>query len=65
MKPIVSDAGPLISFARAGSLGLLQRVVQRLLVPEAVYGEVVVRGADRLSRAPQKKAHSNQEFELG
>jgi len=46
-QPIVSDAGPLISFARAGRLELLRDVVQRLVVPDAVYDEVVVQGAGR------------------
>lgn len=47
MTPIVADAGPLISFARAGQLPLLQQIVKRLLIPEAVYHEVVTEGAHR------------------
>jgi len=46
-RPIVSDAGPLIAFARAGLLDLLQRVTRRLVIPEAVHHEVVVQGTGR------------------
>jgi predicted nucleic acid-binding protein len=34
--PIVSNAGPILSFARAGKLDLLQSVVAELLIPDAV-----------------------------
>lgn len=44
---IVSDAGPIISFARAGRLDLLARVVGQLVIPEAVYTEVVVNGTGK------------------
>ncbi|MBM4032284.1 MAG: DUF3368 domain-containing protein [Planctomycetes bacterium] len=47
MRPIVSDAGPLITFARAGELPLLRQVVGRLLVPQAVHDELVLRGSGR------------------
>jgi len=50
-KPIVSDAGPLISFARAGYLDLLRRVIGHLWIPEAVHDEVVVKGAGKPAAA--------------
>jgi len=34
--PIVSNAGPILSFERAGKLDLLRTVVKELLIPEAV-----------------------------
>jgi predicted nucleic acid-binding protein len=44
---IVSDAGPLLSFARAHRFDLLQAVVGELIIPEAVYDEIVIQGAGR------------------
>ncbi len=41
---IVADAGPLIAFSRIGRLGLLRQVAGELVVPEAVYEDVVVKG---------------------
>ncbi len=39
---IVSDAGPIIVFARIGRLPLLSHVTGSLLIPDAVYEEIVV-----------------------
>ena len=44
---IVSDAGPILSFARAGRLDLLRHVVGELVVPDAVVDDIVVRGKGR------------------
>ena len=44
---IVTDAGPLLSFARADHLDLLRDIVGTLIIPEAVYEEIVVRGAGK------------------
>ena len=41
---IVSNAGPILSFARAHHLDLLQEVVAILTIPDAVYEEIVVGG---------------------
>ncbi len=38
---IVSDAGPIIIFARIGRLSLLQEITTSLLIPNAVYDEIV------------------------
>ena len=43
----VADSGPIISFARAGRLELLRQVVGELWIPEAVYTELVVKGAGK------------------
>lgn len=42
---VVADAGPLIYLAAIGQLDLLRRLAPEVLVPEAVYHEVVVAGA--------------------
>jgi predicted nucleic acid-binding protein len=41
---IVADAAPVIAFARLGRLALLQHIVEELVVPEAVYDDLVVKG---------------------
>jgi len=41
---IVSNSTPLIAFARIGELELLQKLVQHVLVPEAVWQEVTEAG---------------------
>jgi len=40
---IISDAGPIIIFARIGRLSLLHEVTDSLLIPDAVYDEIVVK----------------------
>ena len=40
---IVFDAGPIIIFARIGRLSLLREVTGSLLIPDAVYDEIVVK----------------------
>lgn len=44
---IVSDSGPLLSFARARRFDLLRETVGALTIPEAVYADIVVRGAGK------------------
>lgn len=41
---IVSNSTPLIAFARIGELELLHRLIQYVLVPEAVWNEVMETG---------------------
>ena len=40
---IVSDAGPIIIFARIGRLSLHRDVAVFLLIPDAVYDEIVIK----------------------
>jgi uncharacterized protein len=42
---IVSNASPLINLARIGKLGLLQKLYGELIIPGAVWQEIVVEGA--------------------
>ena len=54
---VVADASPLIALARIGRLELLNTLFGRLLLPEAVWREVVGAGLDRagaiaVSQAP-------------
>jgi len=54
---IVSDAGPIIIFARIGRLSLLLDVAGSMLIPDAVYEEIVVKkggmpGAAEVAQAP-------------
>ncbi len=53
---IVSDAGPIIIFARVGRLSLLREVTGSLIIPNAVHDEIVVSkggmpGAAEVARA--------------
>ncbi len=44
---VVADASPLIALARIGRLELLHTVFGKLLLPEAVWREVVAAGLDK------------------
>ena len=44
---VVADASPLIALARVGRLELLREMFGSLLLPEAVWREVVAAGLDR------------------
>jgi predicted nucleic acid-binding protein len=44
---MVADTGPLIAFARASRLDLLRQVIGELIIPEAVYDELVGKGQQR------------------
>lgn len=52
---IVSNSGPIISFARAGHLELLKQVLQEIRIPEAVYEDIVIKGK-RKPGAPEVEA---------
>ncbi len=41
---VVADAGPLLSFVRAERLALLKSVTGSVIIPTAVYEEIVVKG---------------------
>lgn len=50
---IVSNSGPIVSFARARRLELLKQILQEIRIPDAVYEEIV-RGADKPGAAEVK-----------
>jgi len=41
---VVSNSGPLINLAKVGQFALLQNLFQNIMIPPAVFEEVVVRG---------------------
>ena len=49
--PIVCNAGPLIALSIVGQLGLLEKLYSRVLVPDAVFQEIVGAGAGRIGAA--------------
>ena len=44
---VVADAGPLISFARAGQETILRQLFPQIIIPEAVYTEIVCGETER------------------
>ena len=52
----MADTGPIIAFARVGRLALLQQVVEKLAVPEAVYEDLVIKGQGRPGAAEVERA---------
>jgi uncharacterized protein len=44
---IVSNASPLIALVRIGQLDILRQLYSEIIIPEAVWHEVVVEGADQ------------------
>jgi len=44
---MVADAGPILSFARANRFDLLRQVVDALIIPDAVYDDIVIRGTGK------------------
>jgi uncharacterized protein len=42
---VVSNTSPLINLAQIGQLNLLQQLYDQVVVPQAVYDEIVVAGA--------------------
>lgn len=44
-EPVVVDSGPLITLATIGRLTLLQDLFREIVVPQAVYDEVVAHGS--------------------
>jgi predicted nucleic acid-binding protein len=53
---IVSDSSSLISLARIGKLDLLRRLYGELVIPQAVWNEVTVKGAGQAGAEELKSA---------
>ncbi|MGQ9600075.1 MAG: DUF3368 domain-containing protein, partial [Anaerolineae bacterium] len=47
MSIVVSNASPLINLARVGYFDLLVAFYRQIVIPQAVYEEIVVRGEGR------------------
>lgn len=43
----VADGGPILSFARTNLLDLLRQVVGTIVIPDAVYAEIVIQGVGK------------------
>ncbi len=54
---VVSNSGPIISFARASSLELIKQVLQEIKIPAAVYEEIVLHGGIKPGSAEIKYAN--------
>ena len=60
---VVSNASPLVGLARIGRLDLLKKLYGQILVPEAVWDEVVIEGkgqpgAEEVSSAEWIRMHA-------
>ena len=58
---IVADSGPIISFARAGRLDLLKQVTNELIIPDAVFEEIVVSGDAKPVQKKLSKDYGSRE----
>ncbi|WP_029523323.1 DUF3368 domain-containing protein [Persephonella sp. KM09-Lau-8] len=56
MKKIISNASPLIALSNIGQLELLKELFQKIIIPKAVYQEVVQEGKNRPGAVEVKKA---------
>jgi hypothetical protein len=61
---MVADAGPILAFARANRLDLLRTVVEELVIPDAVYDDIVVRGAGKPGSRAVKRYKQESEMIL-
>lgn len=55
-RSIISNSGPLIALAAIGRLGLLRALFGQIVIPQAVYEEVVIRGQGESGSAEVKAA---------
>lgn len=53
---VISDASPLIGLSSIGRLNLLKSLWNNILIPEAIYNEVVIRGKERTGSSEVKAA---------
>jgi len=44
---IVSDSGPIIAFSRIGRLDILHELFSRVIIPDAVHDELIMKGQGR------------------
>lgn len=53
---IIANSGPIISFARADYLYLLRATVKEIIIPNAVFEDIVVKGRGKLGAEEVKEA---------
>lgn len=53
---IVSNSSTLVALARISHLDILEKAVKRLIIPSAVYEDIVIKGAGRPGAAEVKEA---------
>lgn len=53
---IVADSGPIISLARANKLRLIPAVYPKIILPSAVWEEIVIKGKNKPGSAEIKEA---------
>ncbi len=56
MKKVISNASPLIALSNIEQLELLNKLFKKIIIPEAVYKEVVEEGKGRPGATEVKKA---------
>ncbi len=56
MKKVISNASPLIALSNISQLELLEKLFQKIIIPKAVYQEVVEEGKGRIGAKEVKKA---------
>ena len=56
MKKTISNASPLIALSNIGQVELLKKLFQKIIIPKAVYQEVVQEGKSRPGAVEVKKA---------
>lgn len=47
MNIVVADSGPIITFSRAKHLNILKNMLSEIIIPEAVYSEIVEQGKNK------------------
>ncbi|MGE0084687.1 MAG: hypothetical protein AB7S75_09715 [Desulfococcaceae bacterium] len=55
-EPVIADSSCLIGLCRAGKLEILHKVFTKIIIPEAVYHEVVIMGKGRAGSDEVKHA---------
>lgn len=56
MKKVISNASPLIALSNISRLELLKEIFQRIIIPKAVYNEVVKEGKNRAGAVEVEKS---------
>ena len=56
MKKIISNASPLIALSNIGQVELLKKLFRKIIIPKAVYQEVVKEGKGKPGAVEVKKA---------